>query len=174
MRPVRKDVLFDERHRLHHRRTTLDTVVALSVEGVSISAVSRVEDISWSTVARCLERAAQVCRRFNRETIAGFAVTELQADEIRTFTGGKTRPTWTFGAIEVWSRLWPSTVTGRRSYWNTLAFIRDVSMRMNFAKLPLIVTEDSISTRRSFARSSGQRVSTGRSSRREGRPRREG
>ena len=129
MRPVRKDVLFDERHRLHHRRTTLDTVVALSVEGVSISAVSRVEDISWSAVARCLERAAQVCRRFNRETIAGFAVTELQADEIRTFTGGKTRPTWTFGAIEVWSRLWPSTVTGRRSYWNTLAFIRDVSRR---------------------------------------------
>ena len=34
----------------------------------------------------------------------------LQADEIRSFTGGKRRPTWVFAAIEVGSRLWTSTV----------------------------------------------------------------
>ena len=68
-------------------------------------------------------------------------VEELQADEIRTFTGSKSRPTWVFVAIEVWSRLWPSTVTGKRSYRNTLALVRDVANRMDFERLPLIVTD---------------------------------
>ena len=68
-------------------------------------------------------------------------VEELQADEICSFTGGKTRPTWIFAAIKVWSRLWPSTVVGRRSYRNTWALVRDVSKRMAFAACPLIVTD---------------------------------
>ena len=82
-----------------------------------------------------------MCRRFNRETITGVAVEELQADELYTFIGSKSSPTWVFAAIEVWSRLWPSTVVGRRSYRNTLALIRDVSSRMDFLKFPLIVTD---------------------------------
>ena len=128
-------------YRLQHRRATFDAVVALRVEGVSISATARVEGIAWNTVARWLERAAHACRRFNRETIIGFAVEELQADEIRTFVGSKKRPSWIFAAIEVGSRLWPSTVVGRRSYRNTLALVRDVSNQMDFMKLPLIVTD---------------------------------
>ena len=126
-------------YRLQHRRATFDAVVALRVEGVSISATARVEGIAWNTVARWLERAAHACRRFNRETIIGFAVEELQADEVRTFVGSKKRPSWIFAAIEVGSRLWPSTVVGRRSYRNTLALVRDVSNQMDFMKLPLIV-----------------------------------
>ena len=128
-------------YRLQHRRATFDTVVALRVEGVSISAVARVEGIAWNTVARWLERAALSCRRFNSRRITGFAVEELQADEIRSFAGGKDRITWIFAAIEVWSRLWPSTVVGRRSYRNTLALVRDVADRMDFQGLPLIVTD---------------------------------
>ena len=46
-----------------------------------------------------------------------------------------------FAAIEVWSRLWPSTVVGRRSYRNTWALMRDISTRMEFAPCPLIVTD---------------------------------
>ena len=88
-------------------------MVALRVEGVSISAVARVEGLAWNTVARWLEKAADVCRGFNQRRTAGFGVEELQADEIRSFAGAKTRPTWIFVAIEIWSRLWPSTVTGR-------------------------------------------------------------
>ena len=128
-------------YRLQHRRATFDTVVTLRVEGVSISAISRVEGLAWNTVARWLERAASVCRRFSDGRTTGFVATELQADEIRSFTGGKTRPTWVFAAIEVWSRLWTSTVVGRRSYRNTLALVRDVASRMTFATGPLIVTD---------------------------------
>ncbi len=91
-------------YRLQHRRATFDVVIALRVEGVSISAISRVEGIAWNTVARWLEKAAQVCRRFNHRRIAGFAAEELQADEIRTFAGNKKTPSWVFVTIEVWSR----------------------------------------------------------------------
>ena len=128
-------------YRLQHRRTTFDTVVTLSVEGVSRSAIARVERLAWNTVARWLERAASVCRQFSDGRTTGFVAEELQADEIRSFTGGKTRPTWVFAAIEVWSRLWLSTVVGRRSYRNTLALVRDVATRMTFGTCPMIVTD---------------------------------
>ena len=55
--------------------------------------------------------------------------------------GGKTRPTWVFAALEVWSRLWTSTVVGRRSYRNTLALVRDVASRMTLTTCPVIVTD---------------------------------
>ena len=144
VRRVRKDVLLDERHALLPSPTSKSYfrwVIALRVEGVSISAISRIKGIAWNTVARWLEKAAQVCRRFNHRRLAGFAAEELQADEIRTFAGNKKTPSWVFVTIEVWSRLWPSTVTGRRSYRNTHALFRDLSRRMNFGRLPLIVTD---------------------------------
>ena len=78
-------------YRLQHRRTTVDTVVALRVEGVSLSAIARIERLAWNTVARWLERAAAVCRRFNQGRTTGFVTQELQADDIRSFTGGGRR-----------------------------------------------------------------------------------
>ena len=117
---------------------------SLSESRVSgISSISRIKGIAWNTVARWLEKAAQVCHRFNHRRIAGFAAKELQADEIRTFAGNKKTPSWVFVTIEVWSRLWPSRVTGRRSYRNTHALFRDLSRRMSFGRLPLIVTDGS-------------------------------
>ena len=79
-------------YRLQHRRTTFDTVVTLRVEGVGLSAIARTERLAWNTVARWLARAASVCRRFNHGRTTGFVASELQADEIRSFTGGKARP----------------------------------------------------------------------------------
>jgi hypothetical protein len=43
--------------------------------------------------------------------------------------------------IDVWSRLWPSTVVGKRSYRNTLDLFRDLSKRMNLEIVPLITTD---------------------------------
>ena len=66
---------------------------------------------------------------------------ELQADEIKTIVGNKEQPMWIFAVIEVWSRFWPSTVVGKRSYQNTLALFRNVSSRMILEQIPLIVTD---------------------------------
>jgi IS1 family transposase len=66
---------------------------------------------------------------------------ELQADEIRTIVGNKEQPLWVFVVIDVWSRLWPSTVIGKRSYRNTLDLFRDLSDRMNPEVAPLVTTD---------------------------------
>ena len=107
----------------------------------SQAAIARVKRIAWNTVDRWLEKAGGCYRRFNDQKISGLTVTELQADEIRTIVRGKQQPIWVFAAIEVWSRLWSSTVVGRRSYHNTLALFRDVSNRMNLEDTPLITTD---------------------------------
>jgi transposase len=104
------------------------------------SAIARVERIGWNTVDRWLEKASDCGRRFNDQRTTGFRATEPQADEIRTIIQAKQQPTWIFAAIEVWSRLWSSTVVGRRSYENTLTLFRDVAERANHEDIPLITT----------------------------------
>ncbi len=66
---------------------------------------------------------------------------EVQADEIKTIVGNKEQPMWIFAVIDVWSRLWPSTVIGKRTYQNTLSLFRDLSKRMNLEQIPLVVTD---------------------------------
>ena len=108
---------------------------------MSKSAIARVKGIAWNTVHRWLERSAAWCRRFNDRKMKGLSVVELQADEIKTIVGSKEAPTWIFAVIEVWSRLWPSTVVGKRSYQNTLSVFRNLSRRMNLEQIPLVVTD---------------------------------
>jgi len=48
---------------------------------------------------------------------------------------------WVFAVIDVWSRLWPSTIVGKRSYQNTLVLFRDLSRRMSLEIIPLITTD---------------------------------
>jgi transposase-like protein/IS1 family transposase len=128
-------------YRLQHQRATFDEVATLSVEGLNKSAIARVKQIAWNTVARWLEKAAHSCRRFNDRRIEALAVGELQADEIRTIVGNKKHSIWIFTTIDVWSRLWPATVVGRRSYQNTLALFQDVASRMNLERVSLITTD---------------------------------
>ena len=90
---------------------------------------------------RWLERVAVFCRRFNHRKTSGLEISELQADDLRTFTGGKDRTTWIFTAIDVGYRLWPSTILGRRSFRNTLALFRDISHRMKSNCIPRVVTD---------------------------------
>lgn len=111
------------------------------MEGLNKSAIARVKRITWNAVDRWLERAADSCLRFNDRSTKDLAIEELQADEIRTIVGGKQQPLWVFASIDVWSRLWPSTVVGRRSYRNTLRLFQDIVSRMNLVPFPLIATD---------------------------------
>ncbi len=140
-------------HGLHHPRRIFDGVARLSVEGMSKSAIARVTGLSWNTVARWLERASSEARRFTDRRVHDIELEELQADEIRTFVGGKPHPIWVFAAIEVASRLWISSVVGRRSYDNTERLIADVIARSSLDNSsgkpltePLLVTSDGFGT----------------------------
>ncbi len=128
-------------HRIQYSKNLFDEVVAMSVEGVSKSAIARIKGISWNTVARWLERAAAAARRFNDAMTQGFSLDELQLDEIRTFAPRKSEVCWVFTSIEVRSRLWPSTVVGRRSYRNTEKLLRETIHRGEFAT-PFLITTD--------------------------------
>jgi IS1 family transposase len=105
------------------------------------SAIARVKRVAWNTVHRWLEKAASCCRRFSHRKLKGLSIAELQVDEIRTMVGGKEQPVWVFVVIDVWSRFWPSTVVGKRSYRNTLDLFQDLSNRMNLEVTPLITTD---------------------------------
>ena len=120
-------------HRLQHRRATFDEVATLSVEGLSKSAIARVKHIGWNTVHRWLEKAGASCRRFSNRKIKGLSIVELQADEIRTIVGAKERQVWVFVAIDVWSRLWPSTVVGKRACRDTLNLFKDPDEPRNYS-----------------------------------------
>ena len=96
-------------------RREFDQVASLRVEGVSISATARVTGLSRNTVARWLERASTAAKDFNDRMLRDFDLIELQADELCTFIGKKSTTVWLSATIEVSSRLWASSVLGRRS-----------------------------------------------------------
>ncbi len=127
--------------RLQTSRKTFDEAVHMSVEGVGKSAIARIKRKSWNTIDRWLERAAAAAERFNDLWLRGYNLTELQADEIQTFMQSKDRQTWIFASMEVWSRLWPSTVVGRRSYSNTKLLLNHTVNRSTFTEPPLIATD---------------------------------
>ena len=122
-------------------RTLFDRVVELRVESMSISAISRVCELSWNTVFRWLKKAADAARRFNDRHVRDFDLDEVQADEIRTFCGTKKRPSWIFMSIEVGPRLWVSTVVGRRGYGSTRSLFLDTAKRGRWSHFPLIATD---------------------------------
>ena len=128
-------------YRIQSRRSRFDTVAAMSVEGMSKSSMSRVTGFLWNTVDRWLEKAAASARQFNEARMRGFELKELKADELRTFVGPKSTVTWIFTTIEVWSRLWPSCVVGRRSYRHTRELLSDTLRRGKFEG-PLLVATD--------------------------------
>ena len=122
-------------------RREFDQVASLRVEGVSISATARVTGHSRNTIARWLKRASTAAKRFNRRMLRNFDIRELQADELCTFIGSKSRPTWLFATIEVWSRLWAGSVLGSRSSRNATAVLNDVIVRGRVVGFPLIATD---------------------------------
>ena len=128
-------------YRFRCSRRTFDRVSHLAVEGMSRAAIARVEGIGWNTIDRWLRRAAEYAQRFNHERTGAIELFELQADEIRTFAQRKAWPTWVFTSMEVCSRLWVSTVVGRRSYRNTHALLNDTLARGIIVGIPLIATD---------------------------------
>ena len=123
MQRLRQDLLPEQRDCLSSSPTSPRYVRRSRSDecrGVNKSSIARAKQVAWNTVDRRLEKAATACCRFNHQTIKKITIRELQVDEIRTLVGGNGHPpVWIFAAIEVWSRLWPSAVVGKRSCRNT-------------------------------------------------------
>jgi IS1 family transposase len=113
----------------------------LSVEGVNKSAIARLEGLSWNTVARWLELAATLARRFNAKHLRDHDLVELQLDEMNTFLQSRKQQAWVFASIDVWSRLWPVTLVGSRTSRNTKRLVRSVADISRSGGCPLITTD---------------------------------
>jgi len=128
-------------HRIQYSRNTFDEVCYLSVEGLSKSAIARVKRLTWNTVSRWLEKASVAAGQFNDHKLNSYPLKEIQADEIYTFIGRRRYPIWIITLIEVWSRLWPSYVVGRRSYSNIRKLFRRTLSKADFSPHLLITTD---------------------------------
>lgn len=89
-------------YKLRCTKGQFDRVASLRVEGMSKSAIARVERRGWNTVNRGLERASLAARKYNDKKLRGFELAELQADEIRTIAPSKEDAVWIFATIVVW------------------------------------------------------------------------
>ncbi|MFT7670532.1 MAG: hypothetical protein ACI8X5_003241, partial [Planctomycetota bacterium] len=127
--------------RIQGPKTKFDRVATLSVEGVSISGIARIEGLSWNTVSRWLEVAAEAARNWNNAMLKGYDLEELQLDELKTFLDSRNHQTWVFAGIEVSSCLWPATLVGSRSYRNTKSFVRDIANGSKRSGFPLITSD---------------------------------
>ena len=79
-------------------------------------------------------------KRVNQRMLRDFEIIELQADELCTFIGTKSRATWLVAAIAVCSR-WAGSVLGRRASRNATAVRNDVILRGRVGGVPLLATD---------------------------------
>ena len=114
----------------------------MSIEGSSKAATARVNGVSPATVGRWTERAAQFAGRFFGETVRDVEATEIQADELRGYSGSKKRREFVFAAVEVSSRLWLAQRVGGRTKRNCRLLVRETRHRCALGRRRILITTD--------------------------------
>ena len=118
-------------------------IIRLLVEGCSLRAISRVEEVSVNTVTRLLVEAGAACAELHDKAVRGVRPRSVQLDEIWQFCYAKERnvaaataapewsgDAWTWTAIDSESKLIVSFVTGDRSATTAVAFLEDLKSRL--------------------------------------------
>jgi IS1 family transposase len=128
--------------RLRHSATLFDLVARMTVEGMTVTGISRAARLSASTVRRWQQRAAVHAARFSDTQVRGVVAEEVQIDELKTFVAAKRHLAWLFTAIEVSARLWVSSLLGTRSKRDTRRHLRDLRERLQTAgPRPLLLSD---------------------------------
>ena len=86
--------------------------------------------------------AAARALRFNAKHQRDHELVEHQFDEINTFLKSRKRQTWVFASLNVWSRLWPATLVGSRTYRHTRRLVPSIANASRDGRKPLITTDD--------------------------------
>ena len=129
-------------HRMRHPAKLFDQVIALSTEGNTRAGVARALGLSPGTVARWIEKASAHAQAFNELKVQKVEPVELRSDELKVLAGNKSRPIWAYTAVEVWSRLWMTTLVGKRTLRNTLLHFRDMKERCRKAGPRVLISTD--------------------------------
>ncbi|PBB89591.1 IS1 family transposase [Mesorhizobium sp. WSM3864] len=123
---------------------TRSKILHLLCEGQSIRAITRVMGMSKNTVAKLLSDAGAVCAAYQDEALRNLTSKRVQVDEIWSFTYAKEKnvraakaapewaaDTWTWTAIDADTKLVMSWLVGGRDSEYAMAFIDDLSRRLN-------------------------------------------
>ena len=128
-------------------------VLAMLVEGSSMSSAARVCDVSINTVARLVDLAGVACRKYHDKHVQGIkGRRNIQCDEVWSFVYAKDRvkdkakpwdhagSVWTFTALDAESKLLITyRIRKRRSTPSARALFKDLSKRLN--KNPRLATD---------------------------------
>ncbi len=118
-------------------------IIRMLVDGVSLRAISRIEDVSINTVSKMLIEAGEACVDFHNNHVHRVNAKRMQVDEIWQFcyakekdvSSAKAAPegagdTWTWTAIDADSKLIVSWLLGDRSQRSAYHFIADLAERI--------------------------------------------
>ena len=118
-------------------------ILTLLVEGMSMRAVSRSEEVSINTVTKLLVDAGEACAKYHDETVRNVAASKIQCDEIWSFCYAKGKnvakakaaplgawDVWTWTAIDSDSKMILSYEVGDRSGLTALEFMDDLRSRL--------------------------------------------
>jgi IS1 family transposase len=119
------------------------TVIGALVEGVSMRSVERMTSIHRDTIMRLMVHSGQKCQELMDSSMHNLKCESLQVDEIWCYVGKKQRHVkitdnlnevgdqWVFVALDADSKLIPSFLVGKRTARNAVAFIEDLSQRLD-------------------------------------------
>ena len=118
-------------------------IIRMLVDGVSLRAISRIEDVAINTVSKMLIEAGEACVDFHNNHVHHVNAKRMQVDEIWQFcyakeknvSSAKAAPegsgdTWTWTAIDADSKLIVSWLLGDRSQRSAYHFIADLAERI--------------------------------------------
>ena len=118
-------------------------IIRLLVEGTSLRAISRIEDVSINTVSKLLVEAGEACVDFHNNNVRNVKAKRVQVDEIWQFCYAKEKnvsstkaapegagDTWTWTAIDADSKLIVSWLLGERDQRSAYHFIADLAERL--------------------------------------------
>jgi len=117
-------------------------VLACLVEGNSMRATVRITGIAKKTVARLGTELGQACEAFADRTMRNLPCTQIQCDEIWSFTYAKEKnvpdhlrgsgagDTWTWVAIDPVTKLIPTWRVGDRTAQTAYRFMLDLQSRL--------------------------------------------
>jgi IS1 family transposase len=111
------------------------------VEGCSVRSTERLTGVHRDTTIRLMVRVGNGCANLLDETMRDLPSTRLELDELWAFVGKKQRhvkasdaidagDTWTYVAIDSYTKLVPSFFIGKRNEANTNAFVTDLASRL--------------------------------------------
>ena len=118
-------------------------IIRMLVEGISLRAISRVEDVSINTVSKLLVEAGEACIDFHNNSVRNVNSKRVQVDEIWQFCYAKGKnvseakaapegagDTWTWTALDSDSKLIVSWLLGERDQRSAYHFIADLAERL--------------------------------------------